>query len=116
MLEEITLAVHFQDVDVVGEPVQQGYGEALRAEDLGPLVEGKVGGYQDGSPLVALGEGLEEQFVAGAGEGHEAQFVDDQRIQPGQLPLDIQQEPLVPGPTSLWTRPGAMVKPTDIPR
>ena len=43
-LEPVALAVHFQDVDVVGEPVQQRPGEPLRAEDLGPLVEGKVGG------------------------------------------------------------------------
>ena len=43
-LEPVAFAVHLQDVDVVGEPVQQSAGEALRAEDLGPLVEGQVGG------------------------------------------------------------------------
>ena len=42
-LEPVALAVHLQDVDVVGEAVQQGPGEPLRPEDLGPLVEGKVG-------------------------------------------------------------------------
>ena len=46
-LEPVALAVHLQDVDVVGEAVQQGPGEPLRPEDLGPLVEGKVGGHQD---------------------------------------------------------------------
>ena len=46
-LEPVALAVHFQDVDVVGEAVQQGPGQSLRTEDLGPLVEGKVGGHED---------------------------------------------------------------------
>ena len=40
--EAVAVAVHLQDVDVVGEAVQQGPGQALRAEDLGPLVEGML--------------------------------------------------------------------------
>ena len=81
----------------MGEPVQQRPGEAFRAEYLGPLIEGQVGGHHDGTPLVALAEYLEEQFSAGAGEGHEAQLVDDQQVEPGELPLQIEQPPLVPG-------------------
>ena len=61
-LKTVAVDVHLQDVDVVGEPVQQRSGQPLRPEDRGPLVEGKVGGYQDGAPLVALAEDLEEQF------------------------------------------------------
>ena len=37
-----------------GEPVQQRAGEAFRSEDRSPLVEGQVGGDQDGAPFVAL--------------------------------------------------------------
>ncbi len=80
-LESVALAVHLQDVDVMGEPVQQRPGQPLRAEDLGPFVEGQVGGHQDGAPLVALAEDLEEQFRARAGQGYEAEFVDDQQVQ-----------------------------------
>ena len=76
-LEPVALAVHFQDVDVVGEAVQQRAGKAFRAEDLSPLIEGEVGGHQDGTPLLALAEDLEEQFSAGAGERNEAQLVYD---------------------------------------
>ena len=72
---------------MVGEPVQQDSSETLQAEDLGPLVEGQVGGHQDGAPLVALAEDLEEQFRTGAGQGEEAQLVDDQQAEPRQLPL-----------------------------
>ena len=82
---------------MVGEPVQQRSSEAFRAEDLSPFIEGEVGGHQDGAPLVALAENLEEQFRAGSGQGDEAQFVDDQQVQAGQLPLQIQQLPFVPG-------------------
>ena len=62
---------------MVGEPVQQRAGEAFRTEHPGPLIEGQVGGDQDGPPLVAQAEDIEEQFRAGGGQGDEAQFVDD---------------------------------------
>ena len=64
---------------------QQRSGEPFRAEDLDPLVEGQVGGHQDGSPLVALAEDLKKQLGTGAGQGREAQFFDDQQIRTGKL-------------------------------
>ena len=65
--------------------------------NLGPLIEGQVGGGQDGSPLVALAEDLEEEFRPGGGQGDEAQFVDDQQAEAGQLPLQVEQRYLIPG-------------------
>ena len=82
---------------MVGEPVQQGPGEPLRPEDLGPFVEEQPGGHQKLAPLVALAEDLLEQSRHGAGKWDEAQFVDDQQVQPGQLSLEVQQAPFVPG-------------------
>ena len=76
-----TVAVHLQYVHVVGEPVQQRAGEALRAEDLGPFVEGQIGGHHDGAPLVALAEDLEEQFRSGGGQGDKAQLIDGHRVE-----------------------------------
>ena len=55
-------------------------GQPLGAEDLGPLVEGQVGGDQDRPPLVSLAEDLEEAFRAGLGEWDEAQLVDDEQL------------------------------------
>ena len=69
----------------------------LGAEHVSPLVEGQVGGDQDGAPLVALAEDLEEEFRAGGGPGHEAQLVDDQQPEAGQLPLQGEQPAVVPG-------------------
>ena len=68
---------------MVGEAVQQRASQSLRAEDLGPFVEGPVGGDQDGAPFVALAEDLEEQFRAGGGQGYEAQFAADQQAEAG---------------------------------
>ena len=69
----VALAVRLQDVDVVGEPVQQRAGQALRAEDL------------------------DERFRSGGGQGHEAQFVDDQQVQTEQIPPEVEQASFVPG-------------------
>ena len=84
---------------MVGEAVQQRPGEALRTEHVSPFVKGQVGGDQDGAPLVALAEDLEEEFRAGGGQGDEAQFVDDEQLEPGQLPLEVEQSSVVPGPS-----------------
>ena len=91
LFEAIAFAVHLEDVDVVGEPVEERAGEALRAEHLGPLVERQVGGDQDRAALVALGENLEQQLGAGLGERHETQLVDDEELEVGELLLEPQE-------------------------
>jgi hypothetical protein len=62
VFETVAVAVHLEDVDVVGEPIQQGAGEPFGGEDLGPLVEGQIAGNQGGGAFVALAENLEQQF------------------------------------------------------
>jgi hypothetical protein len=39
LLETIAVAVHFEDVHVMSEPVEQGAGEAFGTKDLGPFLE-----------------------------------------------------------------------------
>ncbi len=63
--ELVALAAHFQDVDIVGDAVEQSAGEALAGEDRGPLLEGQVGGDDRGSVLVALAEHVEQQLAPG---------------------------------------------------
>ena len=101
VLEAVAVAVHLQDVNVVGEPVKQSAGEPLGAEHVGPLVEGQVGGDQDGAPFVALAEDLEEEFSPGGGQGDEAQLINDQQPEAGQLPLQVEQRSFVPGPPAV---------------
>ena len=42
LLEEVGVGVHLQDVDVVSDAVEEGAGEPLGAEYLGPLIEGQI--------------------------------------------------------------------------
>src|SRR3954463_4760096 len=39
LFEPVTVAVHFQDVNVMGQPVEQRAGQPLGPEHAGPLVE-----------------------------------------------------------------------------
>ena len=43
MLETVAFPIHLKDVDVVGGAVEEPAGQALGAEYLGPLIEGKIG-------------------------------------------------------------------------
>ena len=97
MYEAVALAVPLQNVDAVSEAVQQSAGEPLRVEDLGPLVEGQVGGGQDRPSLVSLAEDLEEELCAGLGEWDEAKLVDDQQLELSKSLLEVEQPSLIPG-------------------
>ena len=44
LIEPVADAVHFQDMDVMGKPVEQCTGEPLRTEHAGPFVERQVRG------------------------------------------------------------------------
>ena len=74
-IETIALAVHFQNMDMVGETVQQCPGQTFRTEYLGPFIERQVGGHHDRATFVTLAEDLEQKFGAGLGKRHEAKFV-----------------------------------------
>ena len=78
--------------------------------------KGSLGGHQDRSTLVTLAEHLEEQLGASLGQGHEAQFVDDQKLESCEPSLQVEQTPFVPGLDQLVNpRAAAVVKPTDSP-
>ena len=62
LVEPVALAIHLEDVDVVGEAVEESAGKLLGAEHLGPFVEGQIGGDQGRAPLVALAEHLEQEI------------------------------------------------------
>ena len=93
---------------MVGEAVEESSGQPFRAEHLGPLDEGQVGGHQDRSTLVTLAEHLEEQLGASLGQGHEAQFVDDQKLGDGlsliQAGRSVETE-LAPLPAAVGPHP-----------
>ena len=97
LFETEAVAVHLEDVDVVGEAVEQSSGEAFGAKDFGPFGEGQVRGQHGRAALVALAEHLEEQFGACLGKRHEAEFINDEQLVAGDLLLEAQQLPLITG-------------------
>jgi site-specific DNA recombinase len=58
-------SLHRQDMDVVGEPVEQSPGEPFRAKDAGPFLERQIAGHDGAAALVTLREHLEQQFRTG---------------------------------------------------
>jgi hypothetical protein len=60
------------------QPVEDGRGQHVIAEDLAPLAEGLVGGQQDRAALIAAGDRLEDQVGVGAGQRQIAHLVDRQ--------------------------------------
>ena len=91
VVEAEALTVHFQDMDVMGQSVEQRPGQALGTERLGPLVEGKIRGDENRGALVALRDELEQQLRSGLRQRDEAQLVNDQQLVVGELFLQPQQ-------------------------
>ena len=56
LLQAIAVPVHLQDMNVMGQPVQQGARHAFRTQDLGPFIERQIRGQQRRTALVALTE------------------------------------------------------------
>ena len=60
--EAEAFAVHLQDMDMMGEAVEERAGKPFRAEDRGPFIEWQVAGDECGAAFIALTEDLEEQL------------------------------------------------------
>ena len=56
LIETVTIAVHLQNMNVVGEAVEQCPRQAFGAEHFGPLVEGKIASQQCGPEIELVGE------------------------------------------------------------
>ena len=100
---------------MVGEAVQQGSGEPFGSKDVGPLVEGEVGGDQDGAPFVALAEDLEEEFRPGGGQRTKPSSSMISSLRRESCRCRLSRRRSSRASISSWTRAAAVVKPTDIP-
>src|SRR5256885_7787715 len=96
LFEAIAVAVHFEDVDVVGQPIEQRAGQPLGPEHAGPLVERQIAGDEGGATLVALAEDFEQELGAGRRQRHIAELINDQQLVGRQLALSPEQPLLVP--------------------
>jgi len=78
--EPVAVAIHLQNMDMVGEAIEKRTGEPFRTEHQGPFVEWQVAGHESGAAFVTLAEDLEEQFRTNRRERHVAQLIDDQQF------------------------------------
>ena len=85
----IAVPVHLEDMNMVGQPVEQSAGETLGTEHRCPFVERQVAGDERAAALVALAEHLEQQFAANGGERDIAQFIQDQQLYAGEMLLQL---------------------------
>src|SRR6516165_947963 len=90
LFEPVTVAVHFQDVNVVGQPVEQRTGQPLGPEHARPLVERQIAGDDGGAALVTLTEDLEQELGAGLRQRHVTEFVNDLQLVASELALQSQ--------------------------
>ena len=97
VLETVAVAVHLQDVNVVGERSSRAPVSLSEPNTSVHSSKGRLVVTRTEPPFVALAEDLEEEFRTGGGEGDEAQLVDDEKPEAGQLPLQVEQPAIVSG-------------------
>jgi hypothetical protein len=94
----IALALGREHGGVVGLTIEERGGEFLVAgKDGDPFRETETRGDHGGAALVAVGDQIEEQLAADAIEGHEAELVDDQHLDPQQPLLQARQLAAIAG-------------------
>lgn len=74
----------FDDVAVMGEPIQQGRGHLGIAENPSPFAEAQIGGDHHAGPLIELAEQVEQQGAPRGAERQVAKFVEDHDVQTAQ--------------------------------
>lgn len=82
---------------MVDQPIEQSAGQACGAESFGPFVKWQVAGDHRGAALIALRDHLEQKLGVDLGQRHEAQLVDDQQFDAGQLLLQARQAAFLAG-------------------
>jgi hypothetical protein len=70
LLESVAVTIHLQDVDMMGQSIEQRAGQTFGGEHARPLVERQVAGDDGRATLVALAEHLEQQLSAGLRQRH----------------------------------------------
>src|SRR6476659_3950507 len=82
LAKAIALAIHLENLRVVGQAVQECRRHPLTLEDLTPLAERQVARHQDAAALVAVAEYPEQELDAAAAHRDVTQLVADQQMRP----------------------------------
>lgn len=81
LFEAEAFAVHFKDLAMVRESIQQGGCHAFSLKDLAPVAERQVAGDQQAATFVSISEYLKQQFGSRSTERQVPEFIDDQQIE-----------------------------------
>jgi hypothetical protein len=85
LAEPVALAIHLENVAVVGQSVEQCRRHPFPLEDLVPLAERQVRRHQQAASLVAIPEDAEQQLDSATAHRHVPQLVTDQQLSTIQL-------------------------------
>ena len=88
VLQSITGAVGFQDVNPVGQTIQERPSQPLTPQHLGPLFKGQVGRHDQAGALVSPADDVEQQLSSRFGERDVTRFVQQDEVLPVQLLLE----------------------------
>jgi len=61
-------------------------------ENLGPVIERSIGGYDYGCPLTAKADDLEQEICSGLVEGQKAELIRDEKCGPGVLSSSLTKQ------------------------
>ena len=78
--EAPTVVAGFDDLAVVGQPIEERGRHLGVAEDGRPFPEVEVGGDDDRGALVEPTDQVEQELAAGLGEGQIAEFVENDEV------------------------------------
>ena len=95
LAKAVALAIHLENLRVVGQAVQQRRRHPLALEDLVPLAEGEIARHQDAASLVAVGEHSEQELDAASAHRDVSQLVTDQQVGPIELGEEAVQRVLL---------------------
>ena len=95
LLEPVAFAVQLQNIDMVGEAIEQHAGQPLAVEDASPFLKWKIRRDDSRAAFVTLAEYFKQQLRAGLRERHITEFVNDQQFDGGELGLKFEKPPLV---------------------
>jgi hypothetical protein len=74
------LAIGLEDMDPMGETIQQGPSQSFIAQHLGPVFKGQIGGHDQAGAFVSPADDLEEEFGTGLGKGHVSKLIENQQM------------------------------------
>ena len=84
-LEAPAVVTGLHDVAVVRQAIEKRGGHLCVAEHAGPFAKRQIGGDDDGCALVEPADEVEQQLTAGLRERQVAEFVENDKVQPGQM-------------------------------